>query len=297
MKTVFNLRSGLFASITRCTLLLSCALSFSASALDLSKAEESLNAFIKLRGNLDGSDTLADWRVTVFIVEPGKRALPVMRLDGFNVGRAIKNADGSYQWLSREVAYYRDLKTGQILNTWNNPITGKTNDVLHVINDPVNGSFAPDRMNLPWDVRGDDVFMKMDIPLAYPNALQPAEYPEESTGPTYYASEHFLYFAKTLDFKDAKQTSIPASYAWSRTGPWLPWMKMGQRPGYVLYTGQGKKLKDIAELDSVVRQYTEKNHPLFMKAPEKLVTPNETSWSYYRKQFPVKSAPAAAEKK
>jgi hypothetical protein len=259
-----------------------------ASAIDFNKPDEALQGFIKLRGNTDGSDTYADWKVTVFIVEPGKKALPVMRLDGFNVGRAIKNDDGSYQWLSREVAYYRDLKSGEVLKQWMNPVTGKTNDVVHVINDPVNGKFTAATLSLPWDVRGEDVFLKMDIPLAYPNALQPGDYPEESTGPTYFASEHFLYFAKTKDFDDAKLTSIPVTYAWTRTGPWLPWMKMGQRPGYVLYSGQGKKLKSLAEMDKAVREYTEKNHALFMKAPEKLVTPNETSWSYYKKLNPVK---------
>jgi hypothetical protein len=251
--------------------------------IDLTKPEDSLNAFIRMRGNADGADTYADWAVTVFIVEPGKRVTPVMRLDGFNVGRPIKNADGSYQWLSREVAYYRDLKTGKILDKWDNPLTGKTNEVLHVINDPVNGKFAPSTMNLPWNVRGEDVFLKMDIPLAYPNALQPMEFPEESTGPTYFASEHFLYFAKMRDLENPSLTSVPSSYAWTRTGPWLPWMKMGTRPGYVLYSGQGKKLKSAAELDAVVREYTEKNHVAFMSAPKTLVTPNETSWTYYKK--------------
>jgi hypothetical protein len=258
------------------------------AAIDVAKPHESLEAFVKLRGNADGSDTYADWKVTVFLVEPGKKALPVMRLDGFNVGRAIRNDDGSWQWLSREVAYYRDLKTGEVLKQWMNPLTSRVNDVLHVINDPVNGRFTAAALDLPWDVRGEDVFLKMDIPLQYPNPLQPADYPEESSGPTYFATEHFLYFAKARDFKDPKLTSIPASYAWTRTGPWLPWMKMGQRPGYVLYSGQGKKLKSLDELDRVVREYTEKFHPSFMKAPDKLVTPNETSWTYYKKLNPVR---------
>jgi hypothetical protein len=76
-------------------------------------------------------------------------------------------------------------------------------------------------------------------------------------------------------------------------------MKMGQRPGYVLYSGTGKKLKSAAELDPVVREYTEKNHPKFMKAPSEVTTPNETSWSYYKKirgQGKGSAAPAPAGK-
>jgi Protein of unknown function (DUF1838) len=268
-----------------------CAVSIpQAQALDLSTYEGQMTAYQKLRGNTNGSDTIADWQVTMFIVEPGKKAVPVMRLDGFNVGRFAKQPDGSVQWMSREVAYYRDLKTGKILGEWDNPVTGQKNQVVQVINDPVNSAFpaqpAPNQPPLPWNVRGDDVFLKLDIPLAYPNALLPADYPDESTGPTYLASEHFLFFAKTRDLMDPKLTSIPAAYAWTRTGPWLPWMKMGTRPGYVLYSGQGKKLASAEELDPVVREYTQKNHAAFMTAPKSFVRPNETSWTYYKKQFP-----------
>lgn len=275
--------SNIFGKIAAAILALVVLAPLSASAYDFSKTEDSLNAFVRMRGNADGSDTFADWHVTVFIVEPGKRAQPVFRLDGFNVGRSVKNADGSYQWLSREVAYYRDLKTGQIMDKWENPITVKTNDVLHVINDPVNSVFSPARWNLPWRVKGDDVMVQMDVPLAYPNPLLPADFPEESSGPMYFATEHFLFFAKMADFDNATLSSVPSTYAWTRTGPWLPWMKMGQRPGYVLYSGTGKKLKSAAELDPVVREYTQKNYPAFMSAPKTVVTPNETSWTYYRK--------------
>lgn len=274
------------------------------AALDLSALsthEGSMAAYQKMRADSKGADTFTDWQVTMYVVEPGKKAVAIMRLDGFNVGRFAKQTDGGVQWLSREVAYYRDLKTGKLLTEWDNPITGQKNQVLQVINDPVNSKFgptaAPGQPMLPWNVRGDDVFLKMDIPLAYPNALQPADYPEESTGPMYIASEHFLFFMKTRDLLDDTLTSIPLSYAWTRTGPWLPWMKMGTRPGYLLYSGQGKKLKNADELDPMVRDTTMKLHPDFMAAPKTFTTPNETSWSYYRKQFPKPGAVATASEK
>jgi hypothetical protein len=269
-------------------------------ALDLNSYDASMAAYQKMRGDTKGADTFTDWQVTIYAVEPGKKAVPIMRLDGFNVGRFAKQAEPGFQWISREVAYYRDLKTGKLLTEWDNPITGQKNSVLQVINDPVNSKFAataaPGQPMLPWNIRGDDVFLKMDIPLMYPNALQPADYPDESSGPMYIASEHFLFFMKTKDFLDEKLTSIPLSYAWTRTGPWLPWMKMGSRPGYLLYSGQGKKLKSIDEMDSLVRETTMKLHPDFMAAPKTYAAPNETSWSYYKKQFPRAAMSPATEK-
>lgn len=269
-------------------------------ALDLSSYDASMAAYQKMRGDTKGADTFTDWQVTVYAVEPGKKAVAIMRLDGFNVGRFAKQPDGGFQWISREIAYYRDLKTGKLITDWENPITGQKNQVLQVINDPVNSKFAataaPGQPMLPWNVRGDDVFLKMDIPLMYPNALQPADYPDESTGPMYIASEHFLFFMKTKDLQDEKLTSIPLTYAWTRTGPWLPWMKMGSRAGYLLYSGQGKKLKSVDEMDAMVRETTMKLHPDFMMAPKTYTTPNETSWSYYKKQFPKAGGATAAEK-
>ena len=71
-------------------------------------------------------------------------------------------------------------------------------------------------------------------------------------------------------------------------------MRMGQQPGHILYVGHGFKLSGPEQLDPVVRAYTEKHHPEFMKAPSAWSQPNETSWTYYRKQrapVPAASAP------
>jgi hypothetical protein len=40
-----------------------------------------------------------------------------------------------------------------------------------------------------------------------------------------------------------------------------------------------------------------KLHPDFMAAPKTFTTPNETSWSYYKKQFPKANAAAPANEK
>jgi hypothetical protein len=144
-------------------------LAFDNAAYDVTKPENSGEAFVRMRADTSGADVIADWQTTVFIVEPGKRALAVMRLDGFNVGRATMNPDGSY-------------------------------DVIQVINDSVNSVFGRPGSSLPWRVKGDDVFVTVDVPLAYPNALPPADFPEESTGPMYFATESFMFFFPTRRF-------------------------------------------------------------------------------------------------
>lgn len=271
---------------------LSTFLSAPASAVDVTSSEGQLDAFIRMRGDLTGKDVFANWWVTVFAVVPGERPRAIFRLDGYNVGRFAKAADGSAQLITREVAYYKDLSSGAILQKWVNPYTQETNTVLQVANDPVNSRYAAPKPGeagrFPYMVSGNEVMLRLDVPLAYPNALQPAEFPAESSGPTYLASEHFTFFAKASDLDDSKLTTVPTTWAWARTGPWLPWMKMGTRPGYLMYSGHGRKFATFDELPADVRDYTRAHFPNYMTSPQTYETPNETSWTYYKKQSKAK---------
>jgi hypothetical protein len=280
MTSIFRLR-------TLAAALLALATALPAGAADTSSAAGQLETFMRMRGSADGREAYANWWVTVFAVVPGERPREIFRLDGYNVGKFVKAEDGSAQFLSRELAYYRDLKTGEILKEWTNPFTNEKVTVVPVLNDPVNSRYpapkAGEAGRFPFMTAGEDVILRLDIPLAYPNPLQPADFPAESTGPTYLASEHFTFFAKTRDIDDAQQASVPLTYAWARTGPWLPWMKMGTRAGGLIYSGHGKKFMRFEDLPADVRDYTKANYPLYTNAPTTYVTPNETSWTYYKK--------------
>ena len=264
-----------------------------ARAADLNTPEGALMALIRMRGSSDGQQVYADWRTTAWAVVPGQRMRPLFRLDGFNVARMEAQADGGWRMLSREAAYYRDLASGEVLKTWKNPFTGQDNDVLQVLNDPVNLQFpspkSPGARRVTLVPQGPDMVLRQDVPLAYPNPISPKDYPQESTGETYFASEHFTYYARRADL-DSEMPNVPTHYSWTRIGPWLPWMKMGQQPGFILYVGHGSKLPNARALDPVVLEYTEKHHPIYLKAPENWSQPNETSWTHYRKQRPPQAS-------
>lgn len=258
----------------------------SAAAPDFRSSPDSSAAFLRMRCTLspDGQK-YSWWTATVYAQVPGEKLKPLLGFEGYNVCRVLKLADGSYQLLTREVSYYKDLKTGKIIEQWDNPYTGKTDDVMHVHNDPVNTAMpAPGKTSypMPWKVMGNDVMVLLDIPLDYPNELSPKEFPEESSGERYIASEHFGFFAKLADMNNPKLQSVPYVNSWFRTGPWLPWMKMGERPGGLIYSAEGKKLDSFADLPAEVQAYTREHFPKFVHAPTKFVSPNETTWSVYK---------------
>ena len=267
-----------------------------AAELDLDSEAGSLEAMVKLRCSLDPQqEELLWWKGTLFAQEPGKKAEPLMGFEGYNICRAERQDDGVWRLYTRELTIYRDLKTGQILEHWDNPLSGERNEVIAVANDPVNNVLNPPGrpFRMPWVEAGDEVMLTLNIPLAYPNPLQPDEFPAESSGPIYMGSEHFMFFAPRAALADPDLKAVPVTYGWTRIGPWLPWMKLGTRPGNLLYIAQGNKRASVAELPDDIQALVRERYPEYARAPETWVQPNMTSWIYYKQlQEQARNAPA-----
>ena len=263
-------------------------LSAQVSALELTTAQQRTEALVKMRCSLDPSEqALLWWKGTLFAQEPGSKAAPLMGFEGYNICRAEKLDDGTWRLVTRELTFYRDLATGAIIDAWDNPFTGERNTVVHVANDPVNTVLnAPGHsVPLPFEQAGDQLMLTLNIPLAYPNPLSPAQFPAESSGPMYIGSEHFMFFAPLAAMTDPTLTQVPVTYGWTRVGPWLPWMRLGQRPGGLLYVAQGNKRASIAELPEDIQQRIARDYPEYARAPDAWVQPNATSWSEYRRLY------------
>lgn len=259
--------------------------------LDLDKAEDNLTAFIKMRGSLtDNEEVIYYANGKIYGVVDGERDKPLMGFEMYNIGRIIKTGDNSYDLLTNEVLLYMDLKTGEVLETFENPYTEKKVDVLHVWNSPVNQKFALEGRFGKWGINhnkyNDIICMNADVFLAYPSPLKVAEYPENSQSDLYEAAELFQFFFAEDDMNDPNQNSIPCTISWTRIGPWLPWLNMGQRPGRMVYQGAGYKLmeKDYDKMPKVLRDYVMANDSSYRHAPTEYSKPNETSWTYFKKQ-------------
>jgi hypothetical protein len=263
-------------------------------AIDFSDAEQSTDAFIRMRGDSSGKDVVTHWLGSGFAVLPGTAPERIFGFEGFNVARMERQSDGSWRMLSREYAVYRDPESNAILATWANPYTRTMNTVFQVQNDPVNQSFGRKNAKgelylMPFDVLGNQVQLGFDIPIRYPNPIQPDKFPAESTGTLYTGSEHFGFFAQKSDFEveavngTAKMRSVPMQISWARTSPWLPWMKMGNKPGYMLFSAWGKKLNNINELTPDLLAHVTALQPKFLRAPREFVQPNATTWSEYKR--------------
>jgi hypothetical protein len=169
--------------------------------------------------------------------------------------------------------------------------------VIHIQNDPVNRRFTLDTNGrLPgirYTENGDEIVFYREIPLRYPNALPRAEYPRHSHGDWYEAMELFNTFARRSELANPRSTSVHAPGSWSRIGPWLPWMEMGNAAGWLVYHGRSFKPENgLAGIPAPVRAYLEEHHPEYAHAPEEWQDESETSWTVFKKVLDARKGKA-----
>jgi hypothetical protein len=246
-----------------------------------------LESLVKIRCSLNEADeTLFFFNGSVIAYPTAQATKVLFRTVGVNIGRCFKRADGSYTLAAREVLYYIDPVTDQIVDTWTNPWTSETVTVAHVDNDPVLQQFAFGSVN-PVVVLGEDTILALDVPLFYPNALSfnPAMKPY-SPQANYQAGEFFKFVAPTADVFGDVNTVSTSLVSWTRTGPWLPWMKQGNASGYLIYSSQGARIPSWTDLPQSVKNDFANRIPHYQHAPICVPdTKSVTSWSFFMAHF------------
>ena len=281
--------------------LLASSSAFAAKPLDLATPEGGIEAFRKVQcSTVDKQPVVYYWVGETFSRVPGEPDKRLFRFEGMNVRQCVTVVDPvrgkGFRQVSREVLFYQDPVTGQILDEWKNPWTGETVKVLHIANDPVNFRapvFPKGADGKPYksdiQVMGDHWWGTTTVPLFYKNPLA-GDY-QDYVGGTYHATEMFNFFGSVSNLTNPKTTSADVSVAWSRLSDWLPWMKMRGRAGELYFNGAGVKLESVSALPAGMRSAIEARFPAFLEPPPvDDQRPNETSWTYFKKMLPAPEA-------
>lgn len=285
---------GAFGSVGGAALIATGASPASAQTPD--DAAQLLEDSLRITGDISGQQSMGYGKVVAYAFIPGRRGFPLFGLEIYGASRTNRTAAG-WERLHKEVGYYTDLASGQILERWRNPMIDKEVEVLPIMNDPVNRRMAidPAKPNNGLGFRVNRMaghfLMTREVFLRYPSPLTRAEWPSNASDDFYEATEMFNDFARLDELADRSKTSVPSIGSWTRFAPWLPWMEMGNRPGWLVYHGHGAKLMNgVADLPKIVRDYAEKHHPEWLTAPTRWSEPNETSWTYFKKVMEKRKA-------
>lgn len=265
-----------------------------AQMLDPNVPEDALEISKRLQCGVSADEpAVYHWSGNIYGRSPGVRDKLLFWGEGMNIRRCVEVEDPErgtgWRLISREVMLMLDPETREVVNTWQNPYTGDTVDVMQIHNDPVNGrpNFAVGRDGTPFTLStmkeaGDFVFIPFEVPLFYPNPLAGGY--QDYVGNKYHAMEIFDFAALKSDLFDASKPTAYPMISWVRISPWAPWMEMGGRPGQMVFNAMGRKLPGgFEELPDVLKTEIRANYPIYEQAPPKDDTRrNETTWTKFK---------------
>jgi hypothetical protein len=279
--------------------------------LDLNTGRGNQLAYARIQGDIDFGRQKYFWfRGYVAGNRPMKKIDDLIGAQGFGVIRLKERDDGVIERMCREIILYTDIRTGEVLEEWDNPYTNERVKVVHVANDPYNytidqyfppppdfGGLNKEKVLqkipfvLPWHQDNGWLEMELHINLAYPSALQPDEWPRESAGRVAQVSEMFAHHVRAEDMQNPAITSLDYRGTWTRVTPWLPWMLMGQQPGHCMYQcfmGTCAHPGDVLSRSAV--DYAQKHYAKYFEAPTTMEGESLSSLERYARE--QKPAPA-----
>lgn len=270
-----------------------------AKPLDFSNPVDNLYAFGKIWAGYD-KPVLSGFHGLMYLRMPGKRLLPVFGYTGTGCIHARHDPKGFLDIKSRETGYFTDLRTGEILDYWDNPLTGERCEVYHFYNDLIAGKLtteipkfaygaagdSPTVMNdgtvfaeadgrypfrLPFSTYGDDLMLQWDYAHEYTNPVTPEGWPNYSTGARITPSEHFVMYASLRELEDRDLPSVRMRAGFSRLSECWPWMRMGKHAQHDLTLfGRMHSHKGLAgpgDIPPKVLAYIEKHAPDYLTLP------------------------------
>jgi hypothetical protein len=179
-------------------------------------------------------------------------------------------AENQWYLASSTLSFYRDVVTGAYLDHFENPLTGKTNEVAPNVlrSKPGRGS--------NYSAAGMTIFGQ-----THPLNASPANMSIERNGPTLWV-QHTQTFAAlpqpflrsmslmgdAAELDDPVVMSATAQFAETTLSTWSKWLDMGAVEGHLVWHAVGRKLGSLAELPGDYRERAEAFSPHHFNDPD-----------------------------
>lgn len=238
-------------------------------------------ALAKLRGDSSGKPFLWWYRGEQYALE-NMTAKILFSVEGAQIGKFVKKEDGSWDHTFRDVMFYKDAITGERLTTFTNPFTGQkveppimrmgpfttsTSADGAIFNQP---AALPPGMVSAWHVepaivRGDDLYIRE---TGSTRIQKPGMENEPEAKRYHHINDFLMHYGQVSYVQDPSITSAPGRQTFQSCNNWTPWLKMGDRDGFMLGRGIGRKLMDLSELPKDLLDWIKADEPSFLKDPE-----------------------------
>lgn len=236
---------------------------------------DKVRAFVKATSSLKEEKVIWRTRGVILAYIPGKTPVPILRFKGCEQQWTRPTGDASFIRFGSNINFLCDPETDQILDTYKNPLTGKTNTVKHYVNRVPEGQTISEKgviLNVIQQAYPDFyTSSKFEMDIAVVEDVMAfrgdTEWPPDLRAPPSGSVQTF--FASVSAVLDPKTTSVPSHFAGHVLMPWYPWMEMGDHPGHMLWHATAYK---VSSYDAIPADYmakvTRDHADIFEKSPE-----------------------------
>ena len=238
--------------------------------LDLTDRGDFLTAIAKMRGSTDDRVTMGWVRGTRYAVVDDY-ATPMWNILAGTFFRYTQVDDENYEIRSIEVAYFTDLETNKLLETWNNPITNAVVEIPQTRMGPSIIGMSADGLTIPNPsgeasgmtinhvfkpavIVGDDVWISEEIRVD-------SGAPKTEGGHRFVYNENSSYQASLSELSEPATTSVPAIVHFNASVSFRPWMGFGDIKGHTISRGAGRHIESTDGFDPYYIELTQKYHP------------------------------------
>ncbi|MEC9064723.1 MAG: DUF1838 family protein [Pseudomonadota bacterium] len=220
---------------------------------DLTLPVNNVTSMLRMQATI-GNEEQIPWHYTgiLWAQKHSEQPIPMVKIEGMESYKVIPLDDGSYEILGNMVTFFRDVETGEMIDEYKNPFTGKTNKVepnlrkatsigrgLNISTMGIRPTSFIDQMPdkpllIDWNFGADTVWMQNQT--AYPPGLTPPRL------------QRFTMFSPLDKFVDQSILSLPTMFTATVLMPYLHWMDMDDEEGHTLWHASGVKLNDMSEL-------------------------------------------------
>ena len=289
-KLTFSRREALIAGAG--TALAGGAFSASAAAPTLDLKDPAVRARVraKVSGSAAEEKVYKFYRLHIYAYMHDGNLKPLYTMNNLNVTLCRPLEDNYYAFKVFEAGVYCKFDTDEVLESWENPITGEVREPWTFIGGPLNVKLGPDGVETPpeatvhptalrMEAYGGMVFVPVASHFSYPSPFDPEEWPKESAGPVNYWDSLFVLASKVEDVANPDIDNAPAFCQFQNLVSWGPWVGMGGIAGRSYGRAYGTKLSGPDDLPPGARRSLE------LKAPKIFDVESWTDYHDYIQEY------------
>jgi hypothetical protein len=240
--------------------------------LDLENPAERARMRAKVVASAASETVYTFYRLHIYAYMHSGNLMPLYTMNNLNVRVCKPNDDDTYDFMTYETGAYCRFDTDEMIDHWQNPVTGDRREVWPFVGGPFNVRIAADGVEtgpgatlkpkaLRMEVIGDMLFVPTASHFSFPSSFDPEIWPDESPGETHYWDSLFVHGARVDEATDPTRDRVPAFCQFQNLVSWGGWIGMGGHEGRSYGRAYGTKLDSVDDIPAGARHSLEQQTP------------------------------------